>query len=80
MTWLWTWAACRPFSGDTVYDRHDRYLGEGTNDSRRYRRKDGSSVRNSSFTPWAKRGVYANYAGYAMYTGYEDLPGPEVFS
>ncbi len=70
------------FSGDTVYDRNGRYLGEIKSGNRLIRRKAGSSVRGFSFTPWAKRAAYAkyaDYAGYAMYSGYEDFPGPETF-
>ncbi len=70
------------FSGDTVYDRHGRYLGEIRSGNRLIRRKSGSSVRGFSFTPWAKGAAYAkyaDYAGYAMYAGYEDFPGPETF-
>lgn len=69
------------FSGDAVYGRDGRYLGEVRNKNRLITHRSKSNrigsrppnVRGSSYAR------YANYAGYAMYVGYEDFPDPERF-
>lgn len=69
-------------SGDEIYGRDGRYIGEVRNNNRLIRNKSklrrrgppAPNVRGGSYAR------YANYAGFAMYAGYEDFPKPKSFS
>ncbi len=69
------------FSGDEVYGRDGRYLGEVQNENRLITSRSKSSRRGSP--PPNVRGAayarYTSYVGYVMYAGYEDFPSPERF-
>lgn len=69
------------FSGDNIFGREGRYLGEVRNNNRLITHRSKSSISGSP-PPNVQGGSYAryaNYAGYAMYAGYEDFPPPERF-
>ncbi|MXZ54915.1 MAG: hypothetical protein F4227_02740 [Gammaproteobacteria bacterium] len=70
------------FSGEEIYGRDGRYLGEVRNKNRLITNKSKFNRRGRS-APNLQGGAYAryaNYAGFAMYAGFEDFPEPESFS
>ncbi|PKM77460.1 MAG: hypothetical protein CVU90_07555 [Firmicutes bacterium HGW-Firmicutes-15] len=76
---LWTYDGKHvgKISGTDIYDSKGDYLGEIINKERLITCKSKKHDRGYSFTPYANReGITKNidYAGYAMYVGYEDFP------
>ena len=69
------------FSGQDVYGRDGRYLGEVRNKNRLITSSSKSSRRGPR-APNVQGGSYVpfvNYVGYVMYAGYEDFPSPAGF-
>lgn len=69
------------FHGDEVYGADGRYLGEVksksrliTNPSKRGQARGGfGKISGGAYA------AYADYVGYAMFSGYEDFPSPKAF-
>jgi hypothetical protein len=64
------------FDGDEVYGKDGRYRGEVMSDDRLIRNPAKSGWIRSPTPSFGRRGsiALADYAGYAMYAGYEDFP------
>jgi hypothetical protein len=62
------------FDGEEIYGSNGRYLGEVMNDNRLITSGSEKSWGRGSFGPRRSGSYarYANYAGCAMYAGYED--------
>jgi len=63
--------------GMDIYDSKGNYLGEIMHGDRLITCKSKKLDKGYSFTPYANRAAVpqnVNYAGYAMYAGYEDFP------
>lgn len=70
------------FSGQNVFDRKGRYLGELKNNYRLITNKSKKSLRGGMAPrfKYAATAPYVNYVGYVMYAGYEDFPEASNFS
>jgi len=76
---LWTYDGKHVgnISGTDIYDSNGNYLGEIMHGDRLITCKSKKQDKKDSFKPYANRAgceKQGDYAGYAMYVGYEDFP------